>query len=405
MGLKNFVEIQNKTLVKTLKQSSKTVFYKRKFKENNVDIGKIKTVEDLHRLPFTAREDLACSNEDFLAVNKDKIATFFSTSGTTGKRIVSYLSYKDLERGIGNRIDGFKSYGLRKGSVVLNSRPHGLSSFFLFDVALMKMGMFVIRCGSGLETPTTFQLKLIDQFKPNILTAFPSYALRLAEEAEKSGMLDKIKFEKIHLSGEQFDKKQIENKFEGAEIFRSYGFNESAALTSPECREHVGYHVISKDLIFEVIDTKTDENISEGKGQLVITFFSEAMPLIRYKIGDIANFIPYYECECGLKTPLIEDIIGRVDKWTKIKGNLVESMAMIEFLKNYHFDDFLIVVRKNEILMDELIIKIRTKKFGVKEQVVRDIKENFNITPIVEFVEEFPMMRKKVYFIDERAVS
>ncbi len=86
----------------------------------------------------------------------------------------------------------------------------------------------------------------------------------------------------------------------GAEVFHHYGMTEPGFAIAVECERHDGFHYNESDLYFEVVDPKTGMPLKDGEeGELVFTSLRrEAMPLIRYRTGDIAS-ITRKPCPCG----------------------------------------------------------------------------------------------------------
>jgi len=114
--------------------------------------------------------------------------------------------------------------------------------------------------------------------------------------------------------------------------FRSaYGLVETSVV-SGECMEGGGMHMAMDNFIIEVIDPETGENLRPGEeGELVITPLNNvAMPLIRYRTGDVGSLVPYEACKCGNTHPKISMVRGRVSQFIKVRGRRILPMDIEE---------------------------------------------------------------------------
>ena len=161
-------------------------------------------------------------------------------------------------------------------------------------------------------------------------------------------------------------KKKVEEKY-GIPFMTLYGAVETAPFFAAECEVREGMHVSGDLGILEVIDPDTELRSAEGEeGELVVTLFQrEAMPLIRYRVGDVGAF-PYKPCLCGRTMPKMSYVKGRVSQIMKIGGRKIlpidveEVVARFEDLEN----EFRISYQKPD--MDNLKLRIEHKS-GVKE--------------------------------------
>ena len=98
MPVKELRRLQLGRLQRTLRQAGKSSAYAKIFKTHRVSPEKIKTLDDLKRLPFTTKEDLRKHFPyGFIAVPKDKIVRVHSSSGTTGRATAVFHTPADLE--------------------------------------------------------------------------------------------------------------------------------------------------------------------------------------------------------------------------------------------------------------------------------------------------------------------
>ena len=112
-------EFQESRLKETLEYVAKhSPFYKRMFAEHNIDISTIKTIEDLHSLPTTSKQDLQLHNADFLCVPQVDIIDYVTTSGTLGNPVTFALTENDLQRLSYNEASSFSMAGCSKNDIM-----------------------------------------------------------------------------------------------------------------------------------------------------------------------------------------------------------------------------------------------------------------------------------------------
>lgn len=110
--IKKFQEQKLQELLAYLETHSP--FYQRLFKENNIHIADIQTLENLQKIPTTTKNDIQRYNDDFFCVTPDKIVDYSTTSGTLGDPVTFGLSDNDLERLAYNEAISFACAGIKK---------------------------------------------------------------------------------------------------------------------------------------------------------------------------------------------------------------------------------------------------------------------------------------------------
>lgn len=285
-------------------------------KEN---IHKLQTIikNILNTLPYTKPEDLALNSEKFLAISQDEIEGLISvnTSGTSSsnsttimtKRI--YCSHEDI-----TSTRDFFFYGMQnvlkekenKIAVLMSGEREGSVG----DLMKKAMDMLGVDCKIfGFSEEYQEVINKLEKYQPTCLIGIPSNILKLSYCAKNTKFKKSVK--SILLSGDTANKnlqKKIEENL-NCEVFLHYGMTEFGLGGAVECSQHKGMHIRSLDILIEIIDEKR-EQIEEGYGEIVITSLTrEAMPLIRYRTGDIGRLI-YGKCECNSLLPRLE-ILGR----------------------------------------------------------------------------------------------
>ncbi len=324
MDLEQMQAFQLEKLQGTLKWVyEKIPFYKKVFDEKGVKPEDCKSLKDLALFPFTIKNDLR-DNYPFglCAVPMDEVVRIHASSGTTGKPITGPYTAEDLDDWTECMARMFWAQGVRKSDIFQNAYGYGLFTGGLgFHQAAMRIGCAVVPTSSGL---TERQLMLMKDFGSTVLGCTPTYALTIAERAEKMGLDIKNWPLRVGSFGAEpwsvAMRKEIEERM-GIAAHEAYGLTEmmgpGVAFSCPEYNLH-----INEDHVYpEIIDPVTEQPVPEGQqGELVFTALQRrAMPLIRYRTKDITS-LRREKCACGRTLVVLEKITGRYDDMLIISG-------------------------------------------------------------------------------------
>lgn len=413
--------LQEQKLIETLEYVKQhSPFYKKLFTENNIDISTIETIEDLQKIPVTTKEDLQKYNDDFMCVPITKIIDFATTSGTLGEPVTFGLSDKDLDRLAYNEAISFDCAGIKEGDIaqLMTTIDRRFMAGLAYFLGLRKMKVGVIRVGAGIPE---LQWDSILKYKPNYLITVPSFLLKLIEYAEthnieynKSGIKGAICIGES-LRNQDFSMntlaKKITEKWQ-INLFSTYASTEmSTAFT--ECEQQVGGHHHPELIIVEVLDENNNPVKDGESGELAFTTLGiEAMPLVRFKTGDIVK-LHHEPCVCGRNTLRVGPVIGRKQQMIKYKGTTLYPPAMNDILNDFdNIETHIIEISTNDLGTDEILIQLAVKEES--EEFLHQIKDHFRaklrVTPKIEFTTKeileklifHPMSRKPVHFFDKR---
>lgn len=318
-------ELQLARLKTTLKRAYENVpHYRKAFAKAKVKPGDLKTLADLARFPFTVKTDLR-DNYPFkmFAVPREKIVRLHASSGTTGKPTVVGYTTGDIDNWADLMARSLASAGARPGDVVHNAYGYGLFTGGLgAHYGIERLGCTVTPMSGG---NTERQIVLIKDFGARVLCATPSYALNLAEVAEKEGVdLKKTKLDIGVFGAEPWSegmRKELDKRL-GLRAQDIYGLSEIMGPgVAVECRDRCGLHGWEDHFLFEVIDPETMQPLPYGEaGELVITTLTkEALPMIRYRTRDITR-LTNEPCSCGRTHVRILRVTGRNDDMLIIRG-------------------------------------------------------------------------------------
>lgn len=386
-------------------------FYKKAFDEKGVKPGDIKHLEDLHKLPFTMKQDLR-DNYPFgmFAAPMETVVRIHASSGTTGKPTVVGYTRRDIDTWSELMARTLAAAGAHKGDIVHNAYGYGLFTGGLgFHYGAERLGASVIPVSGG---NTKRQILLMRDFGPTVLTATPSYSLHLCDVAADEGVdFRSLNFRIGVFGAEPWTenmRKEIENKL-GLEAMDIYGLSEIIGPgVSVECIEAKnGLHVFEDHFIPEIIDPVTGEPLGYGKvGELVFTTLTkQAFPLIRYRTRDLS--VLYREpCKCGRTLVRMGRITGRSDDMLIIRGvnvfpSQIESVLMAAEGVAPHY--VLVVDRKDRMDSLEVQVEISEEVFSdaVKDlqqrekRIEKDIKDLLGVSCKVRLVEPKSIQRSQ----------
>ncbi|WP_312991144.1 phenylacetate--CoA ligase family protein [Chryseobacterium flavum] len=416
--IKQFQEKKLRELLIYLESNSP--FYQKLFRESNLKLQEIRTLEDLQKIPTTTKNDLQQYNHDFFCIPPERIVDYSTTSGTLGDPVTFGLSDHDLERLAYNEAISFACAGIRKGDVVqmITTIDKRFMAGLAYFLGLRKMGASVVRMGPGIPE---LQWDSIFRYKPKYLITVPSFLLKMIDYAEKHGL--DYKSSSVYgavcigesIKNQDFSDNILSQKIKekwNIKLFSTYASTEmSTAFT--ECEFQIGGHHHPELIITEILDDN-ENPVEEGEsGELTITTLGvEAIPLLRFKTGDIvkAHSEP---CRCGRKTMRLGPVIGRKQQMIKYKGTTLYPPAMNDILNDFNnILCYQIVIQSNEIGLDEIIIKLSTDEdHGNFVNEVRDhFRAKLRVSPKIELVDFEvlskavfnPNSRKPVTFIDLR---
>jgi len=345
----------------------KIPFYKNRFDEQGIKPEDIKTLEDLSKLPFTAKTDLRDHYPFGLcAVPLSQVVRIHASSGTTGKPITGPYTANDLEQWTECMARTLYAAGVRSHDICQNAYGMGLFTGGLgIHQGATRIGAAVIPISSG---QTERQIMILQDFGVTVLCCTPTYALNIAERAEEMG----VKIRDLPLRIGCFGaepwtvemRKEIEQRL-GIKAMETYGLTEFGGPgTSFDCIEQNGLHINEDHFIPEIVDPVTGEVFPLGtKGELVLTAIQrEAMPMIRYRTRDITT-LRRVRCECGRTFIKMDKVYGRSDDMLIISGvNVFPSQIESLLLDIPEIEpQYVIIIRKKGYL-DQLHVDVEAKK-------------------------------------------
>lgn len=380
----------------------KIPFYKESFDKAGVKPEDIKTLDDLTKFPFTVKQDMRDAYPfGLFAVPREEVVRVHCSSGTTGTATVVGYTQADLERWGDCFARFLYAAGCGPESTLQVSYGYGLFTGGLgAHNGGERAGCTVLPMSTG---NTKRQVRLMKDFGVDCLCCTPSYALNIAEVAEKEGYNPR-EFP-IHagiLGAEpcsEATRAEIEQKL-GIQVFDIYGLSEVMGPgVACECEKQHGLHVCEDQFIIEIVDPKTLQPVPDGEwGEVVFTTLcKDCSPLVRYRTRDISRIL-VGECECGRTFRRMDRIAGRTDDMMILRGVNVfpsqieeEIVSFPEIAAQYQ----LILTTKGTLDHAELRVETvpefpfdevrRLEK--LKKDLQKALKENLQIAVDVKIVE------------------
>jgi phenylacetate-CoA ligase len=299
--------------------------------ERGAALPRISRLADLSELPFTVKDDLRESYPlGMLAVPRQELRRIHASSGTGGTPTIVGYTEHDLDVWSKVMARCMEMAGVRPGMVVHNAYGYGLFTGGLgFHQGGERIGALVIPVSGGF---TARQALLLRDLQGQVLCCTPSYALHIAQGLREAGVSrDELALEIGMFGAEPWTeamRAQLEAEL-GLKALNIYGLSEivgpGVAAECPEARD--GLHVQEDHFLVEVVDPRTGRHVPDGTdGELVFTTLTkEALPLLRYRTGDIAH-LTRERCACGRTFARMSAVRGRRDDMLIVRGaNLYPS--------------------------------------------------------------------------------
>jgi phenylacetate-CoA ligase len=326
MPREQLARLQLRRLRATLANAWENVpLHRKRMRAAGVRPEDVRRLEDLRHLPFTMKGDLR-DNYPFgmFARARHELVRVHASSGTTGKPTVVGYTEKDIANWAGLMARSLACAGTRPGDVVHNAYGYGLFTGGLgAHYGAERLRATVVPMSGG---ATERQVALIRDFGARVLCATPSYALAIAEVAEREGIDLRTSRLEVGVFGAEPWSEAMRREIQvrlGLKAVDIYGLSEIMGPgVACECAvAQDGLHGWEDHFLFEVIDPETGTPLPEGSvGELVITTLTkEALPMIRYRTRDITR-LTSEPCACGRTHVRIRRITGRNDDMLIIRG-------------------------------------------------------------------------------------
>jgi phenylacetate-CoA ligase len=352
--------------------AARSMWYGRRFAQAGFDPSSLRALDDLRRAPLLTRDEWMESQValppygELPAIGAADAIRVHTTSGTTGRGPLRALdSRKDWAWIAEMWAYAIWGCGVRPADTAYIAFGYGsFIGFWGLHYAMEKVG--VLNVPGGAQS-TEARVRQIVDFGATVVASTPTYALRLAQEASALGVdLAGSAVSRLILSGEPAGSipqtKALIEEMWGAKAFDTAGMTEIGTIMVFECSHQPGgTHIIEDHLIEEVLDQVSLEPVPYGeRGERVVTSFGRgAIPLIRYRTGDLVCRVPASACSCGRTFDIYEGgILGRVDDMKLVRGTNVYPRAIEAIVREHAAVDEFQTVITREGLRDEITLRV-----------------------------------------------
>jgi phenylacetate-CoA ligase len=267
--IKKYQELRLQEALGDLQKHS--TFYQKMFRENGIDIRKIKHIDDLQHIPLTTKADLQTHNEELICVAKSEIIDYVTTSGTLGDPVTFTLTSNDLDRLSYNEYLSFDTVGCTKNDILqlMTTIDRRFMAGLAYFLGARELGMGVARVGNGIPE---LQWDTINRIHPTCGMVVPSFLVKLVEFAEKNGIdYNASPLKKCICIGESLRTpqlklntlgKRISEKWGSLQLFSTYASTEMQSSFT-ECKHFCGGHLQPELIIVEFLDDNNNP-VPEG---------------------------------------------------------------------------------------------------------------------------------------------
>ena len=380
--------------------------YRTKFAQAGIHPDDLKTLGDLAKFPFTAKQDLR-ENYPFglFAVPREKVVRVHASSGTTGKPTVVGYTRNDIDNWSNLMARSIRASGGRPGDIVHVAYGYGLFTGGLgAHYGAERLGCTVVPMSGG---QTEKQVQLIQDFRPDIIMVTPSYMLTLIDEMERQGIDPAASSLKIGIFGAEPWTQAMRETIErsaGIDAVDIYGLSEVMGPgVANECVETKDGPVIWEDHFYpEIVDPATGEVLPEGSpGELVFTSLTkEALPVIRYRTRDLTRLLR----PTARSMRRMDKITGRSDDMLIIRGvNVFPSQIEELICKTPALAPHYLLIVDKQGHLDSLTVRVEltaTMRYADRDTVANElqhhIKSYVGVSSHVEVVEPFAIERVSI---------
>jgi phenylacetate-coenzyme A ligase PaaK-like adenylate-forming protein len=294
------------------------------------------SLADIGHLPLTSSEDITRHTAEFLCVSQDEISRVVTmhTSGTSGAPKRLFFTEEDQESALEFFAHGVSAMAV-PGDRMLIALPGEREGSVGYQLARGIARAGVIPIPHGLSADAVQTLAHMEQEKATCIIGLPVQMLTLFSDDSvcARNVLQRLRF--IVLCSDHVPESLVRRLRQrtGCDIFEHYGMTEMGLGGGVDCAAHMGYHLREADLYIEIVHPETGEPLPDGEtGEIVFTTLHRtAIPLIRYRTGDLSRFLPG-TCDCGTILKRLERVRGRVDgfvslgRWGHISINTLDEL-------------------------------------------------------------------------------
>lgn len=219
--------------------------------------------------------------------------------------------------------------GFRSGDLVHNCFAYHLTpGGFILDEGARALGCAVIPAGIG---NTELQIDTIEALKPAGFTGTPDFLKILQDKAAEAGRDVSTIKRALVSGGALFPSLRQEYAGRGVAVLQCYATADVGVIAYES--DALEGMIVDEGVIVEIVRPGTNDPVAEGEvGEVVVTNFNRAYPMIRFGTGDLSAILPGAS-PCGRTNQRIKGWMGRADQTTKVKGMFVHPSQVADIGK------------------------------------------------------------------------
>ena len=351
------------------------------FDEAAVDPAALRGLADLAALPVTSKDDLLRRQTEnppfggFCAVPVEELGRVYVSPGPI-------YEPGGVWDGATWMHDVLAAFGVpRAGRALVSFSYHLVPAGLGLDDTLRGYGLAVVPAGVG---NTDVQARVLRDLEVEVVCGTPSFLVTLLERAEELGFRwgDDLRLRFAVIGAEAFTTPlRAELARRRLAVIQTYG-TADVGLLGATCRVGEGFH-LTDDAVVEIVDPGTGQPLEPGEtGEVVVTPFSETYPLVRFGTGDLAALLPE-PCPCGLPSPLLSRLAGRVGEAVKVRGMFLHRSQVDAAMDDVGVTSRYQVSVQRSGHRDELVVRIESggDGDGLSERVQQRAREVWRVRP------------------------
>lgn len=335
-------------------------FYRKRYDHAGVQPSAINAPEDLHRLPIVTRQDVVEHLEEMIATNTNRRDLLRNaTGGSTGSPMLFYSDLDGLaiRNAHAARMRSWAGFAEGQKIAIIWGADRDIPDMkwaarqYIHHIARQRWLNAYNVSGEKMEEFA----HLLIRWQPRFILSYASSLFTFASFLKENG-LDRIRPAAMETSAEKlfdYERALIEDVFR-CKVHNAYGSREVPCIAY-ECEKHTGLHVLSDNVFIELLHDGQPAKPDEDGEVIVTALWRRAMPLIRYRNGDLARWGDD-SCPCGRPFPLLSEILGRCNDVLRTPSGKLVHGAYFNHLF-FHVPG----VRRFQVhqkSMDEVVIKV-----------------------------------------------
>lgn len=325
--------LQDRRFRRVMRRGWATPFYRRLWGREGIEPGDVEGLDDLHRLPVYDKADIMASVESHPPLgDATGIESYgqgaappmilHTTSGTTGAP--QPLVFGPWGREVANLLVGrmYTWLGMHSRDVVHSVYGHGMvnGGHYIREAVTHFTPATFLSAGTGAETPSVRQVRIMNRFGATVLVGFVDYLRRLAEVAVEEGFQAGTDIPVRMIIGHMgpSGRREVERAWGGVPAYDWYGVADTGTVAG-EGPDRDGMYVWEDAHFLEVLDPGTGRPATKGDMVVTCLYKDDLAPVIRFNTHDVTEWLPGAG-RSGLAFRRIRGFMGRSDNMVKIRG-------------------------------------------------------------------------------------